>query len=243
MADRYEGWSTWKYRLLFLVKSPLLFFKRSWHGKEFLTQVPLAEIAATLSDDGIILEAGAADGSDTQTLARLVPCGRVFAFEPFAPLFVQLREKTKGFRNVTCEPVALSMKTGQAPFFASYQGVEVRESGSLLEPDQHQDLHPEIGFHEAGLVDCVNLDDYFLGQGAPLPDFAWLDLQGMEIAVLESSPVVRNSLKAVWMEVFRAPLYDGAPTYGQVMRTMKKWGFGVRINRVGAVAGNALFSR
>lgn len=234
-------WVIWKWRLLFLVRSPHLVLRRMWFGKDFFTQVPWTEIAEILRDDGIVIEAGAADGTDTRELAKLVPKGTVYAFEPFPPMFARLKSNTHGVGNVRCEPLALSTQAGQAQFFASYVAGMIQESGSILRPDQHVQLHPEISFDDSGVVDCVNLDQYFLQRDLIMPEFAWLDLQGMEIAVLESSPLVRRSLKGLWMEVSRAPLYCKAPTYRQVLRTMKRWGFRAHVNRVGASAGNILF--
>lgn len=236
-------WAIWKWRLLLFVRSPQLALRRIWFGKEFFTQVPMTEIAELLSEDGIIVEAGAADGTDTRALAKLVPSGKVYAFEPFPPMFALLTANTQGLGNVRCEPLALSTQAGQAQFFASHEGQMIRGSGSILKPQQHVQLHPQIVFEDSGVVDCVNLDEYFLQRNLDLPQFAWLDLQGMEIAVLESSPLVRRSLKALWMEVFRVPLYDNAPTYKHVMQTMKEWGFLVSLNRVGATAGNIFFVR
>lgn len=242
-GDKTQWWLTLKWRLLLCIRSPRLSLMRVWHGPKFFNQVPLSEIAGIAGIDGVIVEAGAADGADTVQLATLVPEGRVYAFEPFQEMFSRLKIKTQGLGNVTCEQLALASTAGPAKFYSSYQGTEGGDSGSILKPDLHESLYPEIQFHESESVCCVVLDEYFAARGEELPRFAWLDLQGMEIAVLESSPLVRESLSAVWMEVFRVRLYDKAPTYKTVVETMKNWGFHVAVDRVGATAGNILFVR
>ena len=234
-------WATSWWRLLLILRNPILVVRRLWNGASFFTEVPLEEISRFLSVDSVIVEAGAADGLDTQKLASLVPRGTVYAFEPFAPMFRQLTLNTKSFTNIVCEPYALGVADGSEPFFASLRDGNSGESGSLLEPSQHQRFYPDIQFSIADTVDCVNLDNYFGQSARTFPDFAWLDLQGMELEVLRSSPNVREGLRAIWTEVCRVPLYRGAPTYGEVKRTLRGWGFVVAIDRVGAVAGNILF--
>ena len=72
-------------------------------------------------------------------------------------------------------------------------------------------------------------------------DLIWLDLQGMELQVLQAAPKTLAITRAIYLELWREPMYAGCPTYTDVVAWMRAAGFDLRVDKVHRVAGNALF--
>jgi hypothetical protein len=109
-------------------------------------------------------------------------------------------------------------------------------SGPLIE-------FPDIEFQETISVNTVTLDDWASDEGLDRIDFMWLDIEGMELAVLKASPITLATCSAVYMEVARSELRAGCGVYDEVLPWMAEQGFEWVIDRVGFYLGNALFVR
>lgn len=227
------------------ISDPRTFSWRLRYGQAEFASPPWDEIRAVLREDDCVLEAGAANGADTLRLAAIAAKGLVIAVEPLSAPYEQLAAATRSLANVRPIQVAVSTSNGVAEMLVSQVADESvgPESSTLLKPREHATFYPEVAFPTIERVWTETLDDLLGSRELPPPQFAWLDLQGMELAVLKASPRVRSSLRAVYMEVSRVELFSGAPKARDVFKVMRNWGFEVRVNRVGAVSGNALFVR
>ena len=182
------------------------------------------------------------DGSDTVALATFWPGARVYAVEPVSKNFRALRHQTQSLSNVSAYCLALGSENGSARLFESLDvSGGLSGSSSLLRPTGHLQEFPGIDFDSSSEVPVRSLDDWAGEVGIDRLDLAWLDLQGMEIPVLESSPKVFSTIRAVHMEVHRKELYAGSFLYDEVRDFMSASGFRLAIDRVGRVAGNVLF--
>jgi FkbM family methyltransferase len=85
----------------------------------------------------------------------------------------------------------------------------VSASSSLLPPRDHERYCRGVSFAGSVTVAVRTLDTWAAQGGIDRVDFAWLDLQGMDLAVLQASPHVLNGLRAVSMEVCRKELFAG----------------------------------
>ena len=236
-------WDVWRERLALGLKRPSLAFRKV-RGQR-VDEISLEEIARHVPPRPTIIDAGAMDGSDSVALARHWPGGHVYAFEPVEENFSALVANTVGLDNVTCVPLALGAQNGTASLHRSQEGAGVLSgSSSLLPPTGHLDEFPNVRFDkDASTVEVVTMDSWLTAAELDGIDLAWLDLQGMEVPVLMASPRSLMSLTAIHMEVHRRELYEGAYLYGDVMKFMEDSGFTLIIDRVGRVAGNALFVR
>src|SRR5438045_3440309 len=79
----------------------------------------LGLVQTYLSDNPVIIEAGAYDGRETIRLARIWPNGVIHSFEPVPELFEKLEANTTHLANVHCHQLALSDSTGTAPLHIS----------------------------------------------------------------------------------------------------------------------------
>jgi FkbM family methyltransferase len=188
-------------------------------------QISKVELCQYLPASPVIIEAGAHNGTDTVELAQLWSHGSVHAFEPVPSLFLELRNKTKNLGNVFCYPLALAPQKGRQRLNLS--GGVSDGSSSLLEPALHRTFHPEVTFESNIEVEAVTLDSWAEDHAIGKVDLMWLDLQGMEPAVLRSSPRILSEVKVVHTEVSLAAVYAGTELYPQFRAWMESQGFSV----------------
>ncbi len=231
--------------LLYLFTHPLMAMRRVVEGREKFASAPYALLARWGSDADLIIEAGAADGTDTLKLSLLFPQAEVVALEPVPSAFAACVRRCEALPNVSVRNCGLASRDGTLHLFVSTSksGHSVTDSSSALAPTKHLLEFPEVEFTEAIDVPALNLDSVVAGEASANVIVLWLDLQGLELQVLGASKVGVRLAKVVYMEVCRKPLYLGAPTYKEVQRKMCDWGYREVSARVGRVSGNALFVR
>lgn len=184
-----------------------------------------------LSEDPIIVDAGAYDGTDTAELASVFPKGRIYAFEPVPSVFAKLKTKVSNFKNIVCFSCALGEKSGEVDLFVSgghYNGAPhalADASSSLLQPKIHLELCPGITFKEKITVPVVTLDEWMHTQNLSKIDFLWFDLQGYEYKVLKASPIALKSIQAIYTEVNLKELYEGCVLYVDFKKFLEEEGF------------------
>jgi FkbM family methyltransferase len=226
------------------LRRPDLALRRLRSGADVI-EISVGEIAGLLPDVRTILEAGALNGGDTVDLANQWPHAIVHAFEPVPEAFAEVVSRTADLPNVRRYQLALADESGPRVLHVSAdaQGGYRPDSSSLLTPTGHLTEIPSVKFDEDITVDAVSLRDWAGQHGIDSIDLMWLDLQGMEIAVLRASTDVLAKTRAVVMEVSRREMYAGTPLYPDVIRWMKSQGFRPVIDRVWALFGNILFLR
>ena len=154
----------------------------------------------------IILEAGAADGSDTLRFAKLLlPLqGVIYAFEPVLQNFERLRELVKDQHNVCAFRMALGDHDGKMRMNVS-RNIKVDDniasSSSLLKPKTLISSHPHIVFEKSEEVDVRTIDSWAAENKVTRIDAMWLDMQGSECATLQASPVIMKTVQVLYTEV------------------------------------------
>jgi FkbM family methyltransferase len=195
-------------------------------------------IARFLPANPIILEAGADTGSDTLEMIKLWPEAKIYAFEPLPASFQKLQELTSPYPDIHCYNSALSEKDGREIMYVS----NTLSSSSLKEPKEHLRQHPEISFPDKLMVDTVTLDRWAETAGIKKIDFLWLDLQGMELAVLKAAETILSTVKVIQTEVSLLENYTGAPLYGELREYLLTRGFIVKKQKLPwKDMGNVLF--
>jgi FkbM family methyltransferase len=144
------------------------------------TAEPLVQRALVehLRPGDVFYDAGANVGFFTVLGARLVtPKGRVVAFDPVPSNAQSLRRNVElnGFRNVTVLERALGDTSGSAVLEVGVQTGHSRLKSFGTPPD-----------HAASItVPVVSIDDVVRTEEVPPPDFAKIDVEGAEVAVLK----------------------------------------------------------
>lgn len=182
---------------------------------------------AHLPNNPIVVEAGAYEGKETIKIATRFPQGTVHAFEPVPEIFARLKANTAHLPNVYCYPLALSSKTGTANIHLSEHpqrpGIS-SQGNSLLPPKERLNLSPLI-FPRTMEVSTITLDDWATSQNLDHIDLLWLDLQGLELPVLKSSPNIVSTVRVILTEVEFVEAYEGQPQYEDMKAWLESQGF------------------
>jgi len=196
-----------------------------------------------LPDNLSVIDAGAHIGRDTLEMSRLWKDGRIYAFEPVPALFAKLQANTRKCKNVHCFNLALSDKTGEQPMFISSGASD--GSSSLLQPTGHLIDHPDTFFRETIMVRTMTIDDGAREQAVSAIDLLWLDMQGLELAVLKAAPRILKTVYVIHTEVSVREQYAKAPLYPEVRSWLEEQGFQVEVEAIPPSwdGGNVLFVR
>jgi FkbM family methyltransferase len=203
------------------------------------------EIKKYLSEDINILEAGAANGSDTIEMSQLFPKATIYAFEPIPFYFKQLQNTVINCKNVKVFQYAIGDKSGISKFNLSrIEDGSIVSSSSLLNPKKHVEAHPHILFNDSISVNTITIDDFCSQNRIERLDFLWLDLQGSEYQALISSPKILETVKVIHAEVSLIDTYEGVVLYPEFKKWLNSKGFIVVIEELPFKdMGNVLFVR
>ncbi len=215
----------------------------------FKTNEALGIAAQYLPSDPVIIEAGAYNGSDTVRMIEQWPNATIHAFEPVPELFEALKERAAGHPNISCYPYALSNHTGIAQFYISERpekpGVP-SQAGSLLTPKERI-KHSPLHFPKTISVPTITLDDWAKKYHIDRVDFLWLDMQGAELLVLETSKKIVPTVQLIFTEVSFIESYAGQPQEQEITEWLTAHGFELigqdYKNHTDHFFGNRLFKR
>ena len=111
-------------------------------------------------------------------------------------------------------------------------------------PKEHLIEHPNVSFNEDISVNTITLDDWASDHHIDRIDLLWLDLQGSEPAVIEASPKILSTVKAIYTEVSIKEIYKGTLLYPKFRSQLESKGFRVEREELAwEDAGNVLFVR
>jgi len=156
-------------------------------------------------------------------------------------LYTKLLTATKKRQNVTCYPFALSDNSGKSRIFIS--GGISDGSSSLLKPQEHIKIFPDVTFDEFIDVETITLDEWAQKYSIRKVDLLWLDLQGMELNVLKSGLEILKNVRVLYTEVSLVETYKNAPLYPEFKQWLADKGFNVQREEITGLMGNVLFVR
>lgn len=235
-----------KFRIKFLILHPILVLKYLFSKRDIFSEISIEELKSLVESPKLILEAGAADGVDTQKLAIEFDSAYVYALEPVVDQFNYLKIKLNLLKNVFLFPFALNNQSQfvEINIGKSGTGLGGMGSSSLLQPTLHRQVFPEIDFGTTLKVEAIRLDDFYkkyMPQNLII-DLLWLDLQGMEYKIIKSTlDFLINKVKFIQLEASRIELYSGSFLFKDIHGILKQNNFKLLLNRVGAISGNALY--
>lgn len=220
-----------------------LYLSRYFYFKPIrMNRMPKRLLLDYVKRNPVMIDCGAHDGKDTIELLELLG-GEIHAFEALPLVFEKLKMNTKSIPNIKCYPLALSNVTDKVVFYVS--SGESIGSSSLLPPKDHLVDHPDTKFEETITVDAITLDDWTKKYEIKKVDFMWLDMQGAEKLMLEASPKILKTTKAIFSEVSVKESYQGVTQYIDFKKWMDNQGFRVEMESIpaGWDCGDALFVR
>lgn len=196
-----------------------------------------------LPDNPVIFEAGAHYGTDTVHFVKKWPEARIISFEPNPHAFELLTEATYGLPQVSIHNLAVNDYNGSAVLHICYGSTGdnpiFEGASSLLKAAPCQEIHyrgPDI------VVPCVVLDDWCKQNGVDQIDFMWLDLEGLELQVLQSSPDILDSVKVIFTETNLFDFRIGMTRYEHLKSFLERFRFKQIAHwYTEGIQGNAIF--
>lgn len=195
-----------------------------------------------------IVDVGASDGRVSRVLLKHFPAAAVYAFEP-QPRYAEALAGFAG-REPRFRPQTLALV--DAPRTVELHVTQSPGQSSLLSPNAALHAYDAAGSTVTQVVRVpgVRLDDW-AREHAVQPQAMKLDIQQAELVALRGADrLLRESLRAVYTEVFFNPMYDGGCLFGDIDRCLRDRGFSLhdlyrpRYDRQGRVAwANALYVR
>ena len=170
------------------------------------------------------------------------PEGTIIALEPLPELYKIASTEFLPHSNISLYQLALSSDSGITKTLYAGAHDNIHQSSSLLKPTNHSNYYPDIDFNREIEVNTISLSDLMkLGEFKNI-DLLWLDLQGHELAVLESTdPLILKTIRVIHIEISRKPLYEGAPSHKEITNFMIRNGFKLVKKRMPLATGNAIF--
>lgn len=191
-----------------------------------------------------ILEAGSHDGRDTIEFAKMFPNSNIYAFEPASQLYNILELHSKTYTNIKPYQIGLYNYNGEGDFYICSGGGNA--SSSALEPTGHLKIHPSIKFNKEDKIRIkyFTIDEWAKQNNVESIDIMWLDMQGIEKEVIEASPNIIKTVKAIYSEISTSELYKGTCLYKDYCKWMESIGFYIALeDGFCCESGNVLFVR
>lgn len=206
---------------------------------------PLDLIERFIPKNPIIFEAGGHYGIDTSIFANKWPKSTIISFEPNPHAFQLLEENTRNFPNVNRYNIAVNDYNGTAVLNVCYGTTgdnDVFEgASSLLEASEGMKIHYQGPKVE---VPCVVLDDWCTENKIEKIDFMWLDLEGLELQILKSSPRILSKVKVIYTETNFFEFRKGMTQYSSLKSFLEQSGFILLSHWYHeGLQGNAIFIR
>ena len=183
-------------------------------------------LAKFLSQNPIIVEAGAYQGRDTLKIVQKFTSGTVYAFEPLRTAFPKLCEAVAQYENVICLNQALDKASGVKDFYichGTYGKSPVFEfHSSLLPPTKEMEIHL-LGPMEQ--VSCISLLDFCEKEKIQKIDFLWLSTEGNEKQILVGARHLLSNISLVYVrtQLFQSRL--SMTHFRDLKKFMEKNGF------------------
>jgi FkbM family methyltransferase len=191
-----------------------------------------------------IVEAGASDGVDTLEFIEYFPEAKIYALEPTKDQFNHLTVKFKGIENVVLLNKALDSRISKKEIYVGKSSgyLHGQGSSSLLRPQMHAKVFPEIKFEKSETIETITLTELSREFDLNKIDLLWLDIQGKEFDVLtEFHESLKSKVKLLYLEMSRLPIYEGMPTIKNFTKFLEDSGFVCIFDDVGAISGNRLY--
>jgi FkbM family methyltransferase len=172
----------------------------------------------------LVLDIGANAGQWAHELRRAGYAGDMISFEPLIQAHMKLTRKAVRDRRWAVAPrVALGERNAEVEIHVAGNSV----SSSLLQMlPMHSSGAPKSAYVGSEKTPMVTLDSLI---GKVIPSgrriFCKLDVQGYEAKVLAGAHSLLKDTIGLQMEISLAPLYQGQPTFGELLNTMSRSGF------------------
>ena len=168
-----------------------------------------------------IIHVGAHLGQEVEQYTKY-DVSKIYLFEPQIEIFNNLVKKMKRYENVSCFNIALGSQNQVNTLYKS-EGNEGKSS-SILEPNYHLKVQPNIHFNDTEEITIQRFDDL----GIDTLNFLTLDVQGYELEALKGFGDKLNDVEFIFTEINTKDLYSNNALVKDLDKYLKRYDF-VRI--------------
>ena len=171
----------------------------------------------------LVLDVGASTGNYGWTIRAGGYRGRICSFEPLQAAFAKLEKLAAEDPGWTCHRLALGAESGEAEINVAGNS----DSSSLLEMgERHARSDPASVYIGKERIELSTVDEVWErlvrdGEGV----FLKLEVQGYELEALRGAERSLPRLTGVQTELSLVPLYEGAPSWTDVVAHLQERGF------------------
>lgn len=174
-------------------------------------------------DIDLVLDVGASTGNYGWTIRAGGYEGRICSFEPLRAAFARLEKLTAEDPEWSCLRLALGAEPGEAEINVAGNS----DSSSLLEMgERHVRSDPNSVYVGRESIELTTLDevwDRVVHDDEQI--FLKLDVQGYELEALRGAERSLPRIAGVQAELSLVPLYEGAPSWTEVIGYLQERGF------------------
>ena len=209
------------------------------HAEEYLAKFdgllgsPQAKISNCISNayfflpyNPTIVEIGGYEGELSHYMAKASPKGRVIVFEPNPRAFERLLQLSNNYSNILPINSAVHSYNGTAKLYLChgiYADEVSLEPWSSLLPEQDK---PSKYFKGPVLeVPCVVLDDWCRQNQIDHIDMLRVDVEGLELPILQSSPEILKTVLVVSTKTHFTAFRKGTTQFPELKKFLESAGF------------------
>jgi 2-O-methyltransferase len=210
-------------KIILKLNIEIRFFLRCFNLAIRSDEISKKLIGKYISKEPIILDIGAHIGADSVEMARLWKKASIYSFEPVPIVFDKLVYNTRKYKSIHPVNCAVGDVDGILKMFVS-EG-ESDASSSLMRPKNHLSDHPQTTFNDEIEVQTMKLSTWLNENNIKDIDLLWLDMQGYEKRMLESSFTLLPNIRAIHTEVSTKETYEGVTLYNEFKEWLKGYDF------------------
>jgi FkbM family methyltransferase len=164
-----------------------------------------------------VIHVGAHKGQEV--LEYVKTTDNLILFEPQKNIYQQLLKNTNEFNNIACYNFALGSKNENRKLYKS-DGNEGLSS-SLLTPELHLKVQPNIGFKESEEIIVKRFDSL----GLSTLNFLTIDVQGFELEVIKGFGEELEKVDFIFTEINTKNLYSNNALVHDIDNYLKSYNF------------------
>lgn len=189
-------------------------------------------------DPKTILDIGSRDLDQSIEFRQRFKDAKILAFEP-NPQQKNICQEKAARHNIDFYSIAISKIDGIIEFNAvdpSCKDPNIGASSILNFSDelvkQSIKRHSEMPVQTNKIkVESRNLDNFLNEKGITNIDVIWMDVQGLELEILKSSPIIISNTRLIHLESEFRTIYKDQPLYPEIKEYLESIGFKEVYNR------------
>lgn len=182
------------------------------------------DVLKTFDTNSVVIECGGHLGTDTTKLCSFFSDGAIHCFEANTDLYKNLEGLLSKHTNLKLYNLALSDENKECDFFIDCNKDGDAGASSLLEASDSF-LRMYIKDEKKITVSGITLNSFMTQNNIPTVDLLWLDVEGFEYYILNSSANALKKIKYVYTEVNFQEFRKTGKLYNDVKQLMIGNGF------------------